>query len=300
MRRVHRTSGDLLADRRYAYGEASAKAGDLVSAADLFEQALELAPGWTDAWFALGLARRDAGQPGRARAAFARCLALDPDDVLGAGLELARLGVGTLAAAPPAYVAALFDAYADDFDDALAGRLGYRAPQLVAAALADRRFARVLDLGCGTGLSGAALRPLSDYLEGVDLSDAMLARARSKEVYDALLRASFEERLDRDDGPFDLIAAVDVFAYLGDLGSTVQAAARRLAPGGLLAFTVEKSESEDWTLRPSRRFAHGEAYLRRRAADSGLVVEHLEDQALRRDRGEDIRGLIAVFGRVGP
>ena len=72
--------------------------------------------------------------------------------------------------------------------------LAYRAPALLLAAIADHcaaqrrrlRFGAVLDLGCGTGLAGAAIRPFCDWLVGVDLSPAMIAKARQKGLYDRL------------------------------------------------------------------------------------------------------------------
>ena len=85
---------------------------------------------------------------------------------------------------PPAYVARLFDDYAWRFDKHLIKNLGYRAPALIAEALSgvasDRRFASALDLGCGTGLMGEALRDRTDHLTGVDLSQAMIAKARER------------------------------------------------------------------------------------------------------------------------
>jgi predicted TPR repeat methyltransferase len=78
-------------------------------------------------------------------------------------------------AAPGDYVAKLFDGYADRFDDHLVNALGYQTPRLlmerVRGALAQGHsaassvegplmFDHAMDLGCGTGLSGEALRPL--------------------------------------------------------------------------------------------------------------------------------------------
>ncbi|MEQ1931250.1 MAG: methyltransferase [Parvularculaceae bacterium] len=309
MRPAFISSGDLLADRRYALGQASAKAGDLQAAAELFEQALELAPRWSGASFALASARRELGDLEGARAGFQKCLEHDGADAQGASLELARLGLGeggaAVAGAPPAYIAALFDAYADEFDAALVARLDYRGPELIAAALEPerRRFARTLDLGCGTGLCGAALRAHSDRLEGVDLSVRMIAKARERGVYDALECASIEDRLSRDDGPFDLIAAADVFSYFGDLAPTLRAIARRLTPpglltpGGLCAFTVEAGDGENWTIAESLRFVHSEAYVRRAVAQSGLAIVSLTAAPLRLDRGAPIRALIVVAAR---
>ena len=78
--------------------------------------------------------------------------------------------------------------------------LSYRAPELVAAALADAGLAadgrfEILDIGCGTGLCGPLLRPYASRLVGVDLSAGMLAHARQKEVYTELVQCELTEFL---------------------------------------------------------------------------------------------------------
>src|SRR3954447_19432537 len=111
-----RSSGNLAADRRYDYARGAAGDGDHAAAADLCEQALELAPDWAPAWFALGEARGALGENDAAQAALARALACDPQDSQGAGLRLARLRGETPARPPDAYVRDLFDQYADRFE----------------------------------------------------------------------------------------------------------------------------------------------------------------------------------------
>src|SRR6266571_18366 len=86
------SSGDLLADRRYERARALEADGDLAAAADLLAQALERAPGFVSAWFALGEVRAYAGDRAGAVAAFRSALAADPADRHGAALRLARLG----------------------------------------------------------------------------------------------------------------------------------------------------------------------------------------------------------------
>ncbi len=62
------SSGDLIADRRYGFASDLEKRGDLVGAADLYAQAVEIAPGFASAWFALGACRRGSAMwPGRPR-----------------------------------------------------------------------------------------------------------------------------------------------------------------------------------------------------------------------------------------
>ena len=71
-------SGDPLAERRFAYARAAADEGDFRTAAEVLEQALERAPGWAAAWFALGEARQRLGEIDAAAAAFRSTLRADP------------------------------------------------------------------------------------------------------------------------------------------------------------------------------------------------------------------------------
>src|SRR5947209_12947527 len=166
------SSGDLIADRRYDVARGYAADGNLTAAADLFAQAVELSPGFASAWFALGETREALDDREGARAAFARALAADPQDRHGAALHLAHLGGADPAtAALHGYVRTLFDQYAPRFDRALTD-LNYSAPAVLRDAVAKyaTRVGTMLDLGCGTGLAGAAFRAHADWLIGVDLS----------------------------------------------------------------------------------------------------------------------------------
>ena len=68
--RLFFSSGDLLADRRFEFARDLQLKGDLPAAADLLEQAIELAPNFTSAWFTLGEIREQLGQHEAAIAAF--------------------------------------------------------------------------------------------------------------------------------------------------------------------------------------------------------------------------------------
>lgn len=293
MHPVLMSSGDLIADRRADYAEALLP-GDPVAACDLYAQALELVPDWAAGWFRLGEIRAEAGLTGAAQA-FEAALAADPQDRLGASLRLDLLRERSLAdAMPPAFVETLFDQYAAGFDDALVGRLDYRAPQLLMQGL-RAPFGRVLDLGCGTGLMGAELRARvdagTDWLEGWDISAEMLREAGAKAIYDRLDKRDLSQLAPQHDS-WDLITAADVFAYLGALEQIVGWVAAALRPGGRFAFTVEAHDGPGaYILRDSRRYAHAEHPLATLLAEAGFTARFAR-ATLRLDRGQPIEGLV--------
>jgi predicted TPR repeat methyltransferase len=302
------SSGNLIADRRFAFGRELASRGDLAAAADLFAQAAEAEPGFAAAWFALGETTDKLGDRAGAVAAFERALALDPQDRCGAALHLARLGAADPAGAmSSAYVRTLFDQYAPRFDEALEA-LAYRGPQLlldaVTRARPDAAFAAALDLGCGTGLAGEAFRPRVARLAGVDLSPGMIARARAKGIYDRLetdeMAAFLEaERIARR--RYDLVIAADVFAYLSDLAPVVHAVADVLGRGGIAAFTVETHEDDGAAivLGAKLRYRHGAGHVRGTIAAAGLEIVELAPASMRNEAGEAVPGLVVVAVRHG-
>jgi predicted TPR repeat methyltransferase len=300
------SSGDLIADRRYKWALDHAARGDFAAAAEILEQTVELAPGFATAWFALGAMRDQLGDRGNAIAAFERARAADPKDYHGARLQLARLGAGdTTPAMTQTYVRRLFDQYAARYDASLTERLDYRGPALLLGAVesvmqtAERpmRFGSMLDLGCGTGLGGAAFRPFVDWLVGVDLSPAMIAQAATKGLYDRLVASDIAACLAdeiADKAAYHLILAADIFVYFNDLAPIVASVARVLAPSGVFAFTVETHAGAGVKLLSTLRYAHGEAYVRTVLRDAGFAVTHLAKAPVRSEKGVPVDSLVVV------
>ena len=293
------SSGNLTADRRFAYAESLRASGDFTGAVEVIAQALELAPTWAEGHFALAEALTGAGQKDEAIDAYREYLALDADDSMGAGARLALLGAGAAPTTlPQAYVARLFDQYAGRFDSALTDGLRYRAPLLLREAIAHaapgRRFARVFDLGCGTGLGGAAVRDRADWLGGVDLSPAMLRQAEHKNIYDHLETGDMVTALGHLRAPCDLIISADALVYLGDLAPVFAAVREALMAGGLFAFTVQKGD-KGFALGPEQRFSHSRDYIQETAIRAGFRVLALETAVSRQEKGVDVPGLLGVF-----
>lgn len=293
------SSGSLTADRRFAYAQSLRDEGDFAAAAEVMAQALEEAPRWAEGRFTLGELLAAAGDETGALAAYRAYLEIEPADSMGAGARLALLGGKTPTALPDAYVQRLFDQYAPRFDSALVEKLRYRAPELLRAAIAaaapGRRFARAFDLGCGTGLAGAAVRDLTDWLGGVDLSPAMVRVAEQKRIYDVLDSGDMLKAVAALPRSCDLMLAADVLVYCGDLAPLFHAVAERLT--GLFAFTVQRAESGTFILGPEQRFSHSRAYISDLAAAAGFKVLTLENAVTRQEKGIDVPGLIAVLSR---
>lgn len=271
--------------------------GDFEAAVAAHREAIARRPGFPQARLGLARALQELDRPAEAIAAWRDVLADDPDDASARHMIDALAGADR-AAPPPGFVRAVFDAYAGRFDQHLVEHLQYRGPALLAAILGDARFGRALDLGCGTGLVGAALRDRCAHLDGVDLSPGMLARAAARGVYDQLTDADVVEHLAAGGEPYDLIVAGDVLGYLGDLAPLFAAVPGRLAPGGVFAFTVERGDGDSCRLQPTGRWRHGPAYVERVAAAAGLAIRTAAAASLRIDLEGEVAGLLYVLARA--
>ena len=197
---------------------------------------------------------------------------------------------------PDAEVKASFDAYAADFDQHIRS-LDYCAPELVADVLARRLSTAdarldVLDGGCGTGLSAALLRPYARRLSGVDLSPAMLDRARKTCLYDTLVEGELGAFLAAHPGTFDVCVFVDVLIYFGDLHAILACAARSLRADGLLAFSIEKSDRPGSHLLPSGRYSQHPEHVQAALAAAGFVAIEQTEADIRTESNAPVVGLI--------
>ena len=264
-----------------------------------YQRAIDADAALAPAWSERGGLLKDLGRLAEAAACFERALALGADAELNAYYLAAVTGAQAPSAPPARYVEQLFDGYADQFDAHLQGQLHYQAPQVLAQhlqGLEQERFRRALDLGCGTGLCGPLFAPWVDRLDGVDLSSAMLAKARHGGHYGDLVQADLAAYLAATDRSYDLVLATDTFIYVGALDAVYAGVRRVLEAGGVFCFSVELTDDDvDFVLRPSSRYAHSRRYVDALAQRHGFTVTSLHEQTLRRDQTRSVRGLYAYL-----
>lgn len=143
---------------------------------------------------------------------------------------------------------ALYDDWSTSYDSEV-GKNGYATPGRCAEALT--RFSSdqtlpVLDFGCGTGLSGLALK-LAGFatLDGVDLSEEMLAQARAKRLYRNLDRIEPDVPLGFYPGTYAAIAAIGVIGAGAAPISVLDMLIKALDKGGLLVMSLNDHALQD-------------------------------------------------------
>jgi predicted TPR repeat methyltransferase len=288
-------------------GNLFAARGDMPAAIRHHAKALTLRPHDPDAKTYIALAYAMIGDTEGAARIYREWLEQEPNHPGVRHLLAACTGVDVPARASDDYIESTFDSFSKSFDAKLAS-LEYRAPQLVAdavavAAGAPAKRLRVLDAGCGTGLCGPLLAAYASKIDGVDLSGGMLDKARARAVYDALVKAELTQFLQSREDEYDLIVSADTLVYFGVLDAVMTAAQRALRPGGVLVFTVEKASEPDapsgHRINPHGRYSHTRRYVERVLADAGFAGFEMKDDSLRMENAVPVPGFV-VTARKAP
>ncbi len=240
------------------------------------------------------------GQRSAARECYEQLLRINADDSVARHL-IGALSGSALAYADPAYARTVFEDAAGRYETQvrqLAYTLPDRFPGLLQTLDGENAwFERVLDLGCGTGLAGSQLRAFCSELVGVDVSAAMIDKAREKAVYDELAVADAENWLRGTAQRFDLVVCADVVAYVGALDRLMRGIAARLNDGARLILSTEQGGEASFELQVNGRFAHSAAYVERCAAEAGLRLVSRGTFQLRREGETGLEGGLFVFGK---
>lgn len=230
---------------------------------------------------------------------YQKLLELAPDNE-AAGHMLASL-LGTSSLAPPeSYVRNLFNNYSDHYEESLVKNLQYDVPLQLrqhfnTLQVNTKSFKYGIDIGCGTGLSGLAFKDIVTVLDGVDISEKMIALAEGKCIYRSLVVSSIASALRQTVQTYDFVIAADVFAYLGDLEETFQLLSACTQPGGHFFFSTESGNTAGYSLRSSGRYTHGTEYIYALARKFGWLVELQQSTNLRMERGGWVIGNLWIL-----
>lgn len=307
--------------------------GNVDSALDFLNKAHEISPDDGDIVYNIGVLHKNIGEFDKAEAAFLKALETDAAQgiiltdlailyhlqnrldeaqamykkALASGYHteaashmIAALSGNTTTTAPHEYVLDLFDNYAPKFEQSLLHDLHYDIPRQLAEMFRshhDKPLAKVLDLGCGTGMAGQFFRKSARHLTGIDLSKNMLALAEQKRLYDQLHCRDIVEFLQATTDEFQLIIAADVFVYLGRLEPLFTAINDSHPHTEYLIFSVERCAGSSYRLCQSGRYAHSISYISRLAETFAFTLLERKETGIRKERGTWIQGDIYLLQR---
>ena len=290
---------DQHAQTWYMYGFVQRLLDDFSEATESFKKCVKLDPTHEQAREMLGRTLTELEDFDSARDCFKQWLSFDPENAIARHMLNALSGTDATDRASQEYVAAAFDQFADSFETVL-GKLQYQVPQLIKQKLSQpglsRRYECILDAGCGTGLCGPILEPLTELLIGVDLSAKMLERAQASGHYDQLLCRDLVDFMNETPARFDLVIAADTFNYFGDLQQLFSALNKCLTENGRVVFTLEQSPVADrgFQLNHSGRFKHSLEFIRESLEVAGLSIHEHSIADLRVENEKRVPGFLIV------
>ncbi|MDC1220815.1 methyltransferase domain-containing protein [Candidatus Thioglobus sp.] len=151
-----------------------------------------------------------------------------------------------------------------------------------------------MDLGCGTGLSGENLQDISNNLTGIDISKNMISKANELNIYDSLIAGDIVEKLELSEEKYDLFVALDVFIYIGEITSMLNAVKKCANKNSFFIFSIETLKGEGYSLLKSSRYAHSDSYILE-VASNGFELIASQNVKLRKEGDKWIDGKIYIL-----
>ena len=274
-------------------GNTLKELGRINDAEASYKQAIVLKSDYAEAHKNLGILYHELGRLDDAEVSYNKAIALN-SDFSETKHMLAALHGKTTTTAPRDYIEDLFDNYAAKFDVSLVNNLEYKMPRLISEMIIkESKFdslGSIMDLGCGTGLFGKEIKQYCENLEGIDLSERMLDKAKEKNVYNKLIKQDIITYLSNENFNFDYFISADVFIYIGDLSDVFRLIKSRNKTGGKLAFSTEDVSGEGFLLEQSGRYSHSKNYIEGLCEEFGYKLLHYENQPLRKEKNQYISG----------
>ena len=263
------------------------------------KRVVELAPDDSEAWCAMAELAHIVGKRKDARIGYEKSLEGSPDDAEVRHILTALRDEAPPARVPDECIQQLYKKFSAFYESNMIDTLDYQAPtriaELLDSVLAGKSSLDILDLGCGTGLSGLMLKPLAAHLTGMDLSPEMVEKARARNIYDRLDVAELTQWLAAEKHQYDLVVACDTLIYFGDLEPVMRAVRPRLKEGGVFAFSVERGQGDGFRLTDSGRYVHSRQHIENAAAAAGFNLLRLNEGYLRMEYGSEVTGLFTAL-----
>lgn len=182
----------------------------------------------------------------------------------------------------------LFDNFANNYELVLE-KINYSLPRRI-RELAGNVKGTIVDLGCGSGLVGQALKTPENQIIGIDISRKMLKKAAEKNIYEKLIKAditAFCQQKIKEINP-SLVIAADVFGYIGNLSPLLDA-----LKGQKICFSVEVlTKDGDYELNEAGRYVYNISYLEQLLNNKGFAHINKYEVVLRQEDGKDVKGAL--------
>ena len=281
------------AEAHHSSGAIFQSQGKLEKAIVAYNKALALRPNYAEVYNEMGGALLLQGKLEEAKEAYKKVLSIKPKSAQAKHM-LSSITGKTTNSAPREYVENLFDGYANKFEQSLVEELEYNIPKiltnLVAKQHGNRSWGSVLDLGCGTGLTGVEIKEFCSNLEGIDLSDKMLDQAKIKNVYNKLTHVDILYYLSIAELNFDYFISTDVFVYVGNLSEVFRLIKYRNKKPGKLVFSTEHTEKDGFHLEKSGRYSHSKGYIDSLCEEFNFSILHFSETSLRKEKNIFLTG----------
>ena len=296
----------------YNLGNTYQELGETQQAINCYQRVIQISPNHADTYHNLGVLMKQVGETQQAINYYQQAIALydhvlisNPNDQRAhtsrqSTLHLLNSQVGvTTKTAPKHYIQSLFDDYAKRFDHHLTETLDYKVPQLLKNRLATQlgsnlTFDMAIDLGCGTGLSGEAFRPICRQLVGIDLSPKMIEKAEKKQVYDSIENGEINKYLERNSEKYDLFIATDLLIYVGDLTRLFSNVSKASKSKAIFLFSTESVKNIDYILTSEVRYAHSTDYINQLAKLHKFNILRVENTTIRKK----VEGQLFILQRL--
>ena len=263
-----------------------------------FEKAIKINANFADAYYNLATIYAKQNNFTLAKEFLKKNLKLEPSNQTSKHLFNAYSGL-TTKTAPKTYVEELFDVYAKKFEDSLVNKLDYKVPKLLSELLIKQNnyksLGNLIDLGCGTGLFGEAVKKFCKNLDGLDISGNMTNIAKEKNIYDKIIKNEINDYLSTADLSYDYFIFADVFIYIGDLDNIFKLIKERNKISAKIAFSTEDYPGEGFKLETSGRYSHSKKYILNLCKKYQYDLLVFENCKIRKEKKSIINGALYIL-----